>query len=97
MLSRSITNTRLLTLIGRYLRAGVLVGEHIQLSEVGTPQGGPPLLLLANIRLHQLNRKLQRRGDRSAAMPMTSLRTTHHIWTGERRRTSMRLRCMIPS
>ena len=38
LLSRTIADKRLLTLIGRYLRAGVLVGEHIEPSEVGTPQ-----------------------------------------------------------
>ncbi|APW45373.1 hypothetical protein RA876_02185 [Rhodoferax antarcticus] len=41
LLSRTIADKRLLRLIGRYLRAGVLVGEHVQPSEVGTPQGGP--------------------------------------------------------
>jgi RNA-directed DNA polymerase len=41
LLGRAITDKRLLALIGRYLRAGVLVGEHIEPSEVGTPQGGP--------------------------------------------------------
>lgn len=40
LLGRTIADKRLLRLIGRYLRAGVLVGEHIEASEVGTPQGG---------------------------------------------------------
>lgn len=45
-LGRVFTDRRLLALIGRYLRAGVLVGEQFEPSEVGTPQGGPlsPLL-----------------------------------------------------
>ncbi len=54
LLARSIADKRLLRLIGRYLRAGVLVGEHIEPSEVGTPQGGPLSPLLANILLHRL-------------------------------------------
>ncbi|HET9644322.1 MAG TPA: hypothetical protein VFP68_13420 [Burkholderiaceae bacterium] len=41
LLGRTIADKRLLALIGRYLRAGVLVGEHIEPSEVGTSQGGP--------------------------------------------------------
>ena len=41
LLGRSIADKRLLALIGRYLRAAVLVGEHVEPSEVGTPQGGP--------------------------------------------------------
>ena len=41
LLRRDIADKRLLALIGRYLSAGVLVGEPLQPSEVGTPQGGP--------------------------------------------------------
>ena len=66
LLARSIADKRLLRLIGRYLRAGVLVGEHIEPSEVGTPQGGPLSPLLANILLHQLDLELVRRGHRFA-------------------------------
>lgn len=66
LLGRTIADKRLLRLIGRYLRAGVLVGEHIEASEVGTPQGGPLSPLLANILLHQLDLELERRGHRFA-------------------------------
>jgi len=66
LLGRAIADKRLLGLIGRYLRAGVLVDEHIEPSEVGTPQGGPLSPLLANILLHQLDCELTRRGHRFA-------------------------------
>jgi len=66
LLGRTIRDKRLLALIGRYLRAGVLVGEHIEASAVGTPQGGPLSPLLANILLHQLDQELERRGHRFA-------------------------------
>ncbi|MGH8864160.1 MAG: group II intron reverse transcriptase/maturase [Burkholderiales bacterium] len=66
LLGRTIGDKRLLALIGRYLRAGVLVGGHIEPSEVGTPQGGPLSPLLANILLHQLDQELERRGHRFA-------------------------------
>ncbi len=66
LLRRTIRDKRLLGLIGRYLRAGVLVGGHIEPSEVGTPQGGPLSPLLANILLHQLDCELERRGHRFA-------------------------------
>ena len=66
LLGRTIADRRLLALIGRYLRAGVLVGEYLQPSEVGTPQGGPLSPLLANILLHQLDRELEKRGHRFA-------------------------------
>ncbi len=66
LLGRTIGDKRLLALIGRYLRAGVLVGGHIEPSEVGTPQGGPLSPLLANILLHQLDLELEHRGHRFA-------------------------------
>ena len=40
--ARRINDKRLLALIGRYLRAGVLIDDSIQPSELGTPQGGAP-------------------------------------------------------
>ena len=66
LLGKTIADKRLLALIGRYLRAGVLVGEQVQPSEVGAPQGGPLWPLLANILLHQLDGELERRGQRFA-------------------------------
>ena len=39
--ARRIGDKRLLALVGRYLRAGVMVGDTFQPSEIGTPQGGP--------------------------------------------------------
>jgi RNA-directed DNA polymerase len=66
-LARVFTDRRLLALIGRYLRAGVLVGGHqFEPSEVGTPQGGPLSPLLANVLLDALDTELHRRGHRFA-------------------------------
>jgi RNA-directed DNA polymerase len=63
--ARKVRDKRLLALIGRYLRAGVLEGEEdLQPSELGTPQGGPMSPLLANILLDDLDRELERRGHR---------------------------------
>jgi RNA-directed DNA polymerase len=64
--ARKVRCKRLLRLIGRYLRAGVLVGEAIQITEMGTPQGGPISPLLANILLDDLDKELERRGHRFA-------------------------------
>ncbi len=61
---RQVGDKRLLALIGRYLRAGVLVGETIEPTEIGTPQGGPLSPLLANILLDDLDKELERRGHR---------------------------------
>ena len=61
---RKVRDKRLLALIGEYLRAGVLVGETIEATEIGTPQGGPLSPLLANILLDDLDKELERRGHR---------------------------------
>lgn len=62
--ARKVGDKRLLALIGRYLRAGVLEGDIIQATEIGTPQGGPLSPLLANILLDDLDKELERRGHR---------------------------------
>jgi RNA-directed DNA polymerase len=61
--SRVVKDKRVLQLIGRFLRAGVILPEgcHVR-SEKGTPQGGPLSPLLANIYLDQLDKELERRG-----------------------------------
>ena len=57
-----IRDKRVLRLIGRYLRAGVMVNGVVMDSEEGTPQGGPLSPLLANIYLDALDQELERRG-----------------------------------
>ena len=63
---RKVRDKRLLKLIGKYLRAGVLVGETLQATAIGTPQGGPLSPLLANILFDDLDKELERRGHRFA-------------------------------
>jgi RNA-directed DNA polymerase len=64
--ARRIGDKRLLALIGRYLRAGVKVGDCLRPSDLGTPQGGPLSPLLANILLDDLDKELEGRGHRFA-------------------------------
>ena len=61
-IGQTIRDKRVLSLIGRYLRAGVMVEGLVQASEEGTPQGGPLSPLLANIYLNALDRELEQRG-----------------------------------
>jgi RNA-directed DNA polymerase len=62
--SRKVTDKVLLGLIGRYLRAGVMVGSTVQATDWGTPQGSPISALLANILLDDLDKELEARGHR---------------------------------
>ena len=60
--SRKVRDKRVLRLIGRYLRAGVMVDGIKQPSREGTMQGGPLSPLLANILLDDLDQELEARG-----------------------------------
>jgi len=60
--SRKVHDKVLLKLIGRYLRAGVMVDGVIQATAWGTPQGSPLSPLLANILLDDLDKELENRG-----------------------------------
>ena len=51
-----VGDQRVLARIGRYLRAGVLIGESVQATPLGTPQGGPLSPLMANILLDDLDK-----------------------------------------
>jgi RNA-directed DNA polymerase len=62
--ARKVRDKRLLRLIGRYLRAGVMDGVELQPSTEGTMQGGPLSPLLANILLDDFDKELERRGLR---------------------------------
>jgi RNA-directed DNA polymerase len=60
--ARKVRDKALLRLIGKYLRAGVLVGESLQPTEEGVPQGSPLSPLLSNVMLDDLDKELERRG-----------------------------------
>lgn len=62
ILSRKIKDGRVVSLIRKYLKAGVMVGSEFQETEVGVPQGGNLSPLLANIMLNELDHELERRG-----------------------------------
>ena len=62
--ARKVRDKRVLRLIGKYLRAGVVVNGRLQKTAKGVPQGGPLSPLLANILLDDLDKELEKRGHR---------------------------------
>ena len=64
VLSRTIKDGRVISLIYRYLQAGVVVVNKFEQTTVGVPQGGPLSPLLSNIMLNELDKELERRGHR---------------------------------
>ena len=64
LLSKKVKDPRVLSLIHKYLNAGVVVKGKFQESTLGVPQGGPLSPLLSNIMLHELDTELERRGLR---------------------------------
>ena len=62
ILQRTIKDNAVISLIHRYLNAGVMNGGKYEPSEEGTPQGGPLSPLLANIMLNELDKELEKRG-----------------------------------
>lgn len=64
VLSRTIKDGRVVSLIHRYLNAGVQIGISYESSELGVPQGGPLSPLLSNIMLNELDKELAIRGHK---------------------------------
>ena len=64
VLSRTIRDGRVISLIHKYLRAGVVIRHKFEETETGVPQGGPLSPLLSNIMLNELDKELEKRGHR---------------------------------
>jgi RNA-directed DNA polymerase len=65
-LRKKVQDKRLLALIGKYLRAGVMVNAQFEARSEGVPQGGPLSPLLSNIMLDSLDKELESRGHKFA-------------------------------
>ena len=87
--ARKVRDRRLLALIGRFLRAGVRIGDHIHATEKGASQGSPLSPLLANILLDDLDRELERRGHRFARYADDLLIVVRSVRAGDRVKASI--------
>ena len=64
LIRRRIADERLVTLIARALKAGVMVEGKFEKTTKGCPQGSPLSPMLSNIVLNELDQELERRGHR---------------------------------
>lgn len=64
LLSLTIQDGRVISLIHKYMRAGVMSNHLFEASETGVPQGGPLSPLLGNIMLNECDQELETRGHR---------------------------------
>ena len=64
ILSRTIKDGRVISLIHKYLKAGAVVGKKFEETTEGLAQGGNLSPLCSNIMLNELDKELERRGIR---------------------------------
>ena len=64
ILSETIKDGRVISLIHKFLNAGVMVKGAFEKSPEGVPQGGPLSPLLGNIMLNECDKELEKRGHR---------------------------------
>lgn len=64
IMSRTVKDGRVISLVHKYLNAGVVVNHKFERTESGVPQGGPLSPLLSNIVLNELDKELHKRGHK---------------------------------
>ena len=101
LIKERVSDVRVLRLINRYLKSGVMIGELYHPTGEGTPQGGPLSPLLANLLLDRLDKELERRGHRFARYAddcniyVRSKRAGERVMAGVTRYLSQRLRLKV--
>lgn len=63
-IQRRVHDGSILTLIRMFLESGVMIGDHKEATEVGSPQGGVFSPLIANVYLDAFDQEMKRRGQR---------------------------------
>ena len=62
VLSRTVKDGRVISLIHKYLNAGVVIRNKFEETGMGVPAGGPLSPLLSNVMLNELDKELEKRG-----------------------------------
>jgi len=62
VLSRTVKDGRVISLIHKYLNAGVVIRNKFEETSMGVPQGGPLSPMLSNVMLNELDKELEKRG-----------------------------------
>jgi RNA-directed DNA polymerase len=87
--ARKVRDKDVLCLIGKYLRAGVMVNGRLQSTPKGVPQGGPLSPLLANILLDDLDKELENRGHKFVRYADDFMISVKSLRSGERVKQSI--------
>ena len=58
LIARRVNDKKMMSLIKKFLHAGVMVGSHWEPTDTGVPQGGIASPLFSNLYLHELDRYL---------------------------------------
>ena len=64
VLGKTVKDGRVISLIHKFLNAGVMEDGGFKPTEEGVPQGGPLSPLLGNVMLNELDKELERRGHK---------------------------------
>lgn len=93
VLSRTIKDGRVISLIHKYLNAGIVANGLFEKSETGVPQGGPLSPLLSNIMLNELDMELERRGVQNCQVRIKEMNEqVNHLRKCRKRRNSIKTR-----
>lgn len=62
IISRTVKDGRVISLINKYFKAGVVVDKRFEETDIGLAQGGNISPLFSNIMLNELDKELEKRG-----------------------------------
>lgn len=83
-LRKRIDDTGVIRLVRAYLNSGIMDHGVVHARDEGTPQGGPPSPLLANVMLDEVDKELERRGHRFARDADDANADVRSVRAGER-------------